>query len=219
MAADWKPCGGRATCDPTRKKTSPNPSADRQQMHIVITGHVDHGKSTIIGRLLAETDSLPHGKLDQVRETCRRTARPFEYAFLLDALKAEQAQGITIDAARVFFHTAQARLHHHRRAGPHRVSQEHGHRRFARRGGRAGHRRRGGHPGKFPPSWLHDFDAGPSPACRGDQQDGPGGLFAQAVRRIGREVSRVSGARSDSMPSSFRSAGCPATTWPSPATT
>jgi bifunctional enzyme CysN/CysC len=89
------------------KKTSSNPSAGREQMHIVITGHVDHGKSTIIGRLLAETDSLPHGKLDQVRENCRRNAKPFEYAFLLDALKAEQAQGITIDAARVFFHTAQ----------------------------------------------------------------------------------------------------------------
>jgi bifunctional enzyme CysN/CysC len=88
------------------KKIPSNPSAGREQMHIVITGHVDHGKSTIIGRLLAETDSLPHGKLDQVRENCRRNAKPFEYAFLLDALKAEQAQGITIDAARVFFHTA-----------------------------------------------------------------------------------------------------------------
>ncbi len=88
------------------KKTPSNPSAGREQMHIVITGHVDHGKSTIIGRLLAETDSLPHGKLDQVRENCRRNAKPFEYAFLLDALKAEQAQGITIDSARVFFHTA-----------------------------------------------------------------------------------------------------------------
>ena len=92
---------------PRAKKISLDPAAGRQQMHIVITGHVDHGKSTIIGRLLAETDSLPHGKLDQVRETCRRNAKPFEYAFLLDALKAEQAQGITIDAARVFFKTAQ----------------------------------------------------------------------------------------------------------------
>lgn len=75
-------------------------------MQIVIGGHVDHGKSTIIGRLLADTGSLPQGKLEQVREQCRRTARPFEYAFLLDALKDEQAQGITIDAARVFFKSA-----------------------------------------------------------------------------------------------------------------
>ncbi len=74
-------------------------------MNIVIVGHVDHGKSTIIGRLLADTNSLPQGKLEQVKETCRRNSKPFEYAFLLDALKDEQAQGITIDAARVFFKT------------------------------------------------------------------------------------------------------------------
>jgi len=74
-------------------------------MNIVIVGHVDHGKSTIIGRMLADTDSLPEGKLEQVKENCRRTSRPFEYAFLLDALKDEQSQGITIDSARVFFKT------------------------------------------------------------------------------------------------------------------
>ena len=39
----------------------------RERMNIVIGGHVDHGKSTIIGRLLADTNSLPDGKLDQVR--------------------------------------------------------------------------------------------------------------------------------------------------------
>lgn len=76
-----------------------------QDMKLVIAGHVDHGKSTIIGRLLADTGSLPEGKLEQVKETCRRNSKPFEYAFLLDALKDEQAQGITIDSARVFFKT------------------------------------------------------------------------------------------------------------------
>ncbi len=75
-------------------------------MHIVVTGHVDHGKSTVIGRLLADTGSLPDGKLAAVRMTCERNAKPFEYAFLLDALKDEQVQGITIDSARVFFKTA-----------------------------------------------------------------------------------------------------------------
>jgi bifunctional enzyme CysN/CysC len=72
-------------------------------MNIVIVGHVDHGKSTVIGRLLADTGALPEGKLDQVRRTCAQNAKPFEYAFLLDALQDEQAQGITIDAARCFF--------------------------------------------------------------------------------------------------------------------
>jgi bifunctional enzyme CysN/CysC len=74
-----------------------------QRMNIVIVGHVDHGKSTVIGRLLADTHSLPEGKLESVRAQCELNSKPFEYAFLLDALKDEQAQGITIDAARVFF--------------------------------------------------------------------------------------------------------------------
>jgi bifunctional enzyme CysN/CysC len=78
----------------------------REQMDIVVIGHVDHGKSTLVGRLLADTGSLPEGKLEQVKQACRRNAKPFEYAFLLDALKDEQAQGITIDSARCFFHTA-----------------------------------------------------------------------------------------------------------------
>lgn len=77
----------------------------REDMNIVIVGHVDHGKSTVIGRLLADNNMLPQGKIEQIREKCRRNSKPFEYAFLLDALKDEQAQGITIDAARVFFST------------------------------------------------------------------------------------------------------------------
>jgi len=79
------------------------------QVDLVIVGHVDHGKSTVIGRLMADTRSLPEGKLEQVRERCARNSRPFEYAFLLDALKNEQAQGITIDAARCFMKTDKRR--------------------------------------------------------------------------------------------------------------
>jgi bifunctional enzyme CysN/CysC len=79
--------------------------ADRDQMNIVIVGHVDHGKSTVVGRLLADTESLPLGKLEAVRKECERTGKPFEYAFLLDALSDEQDQGITIDTARCFFKT------------------------------------------------------------------------------------------------------------------
>ncbi|OGW72510.1 MAG: adenylyl-sulfate kinase [Omnitrophica bacterium GWA2_52_12] len=84
---------------PTKKENQ----GQQEKMNIVIVGHVDHGKSTVIGRLLADTDSLPKGKLEQVRADCERNAKPFEYAFLLDALKDERAQGITIDTARCFF--------------------------------------------------------------------------------------------------------------------
>ena len=78
----------------------------KDNLKVVIVGHVDHGKSTIIGRMLAETGALPKGKLKQIQESCRKNSRPFEYAFLLDALKNEQSQGITIDMARCFFKTA-----------------------------------------------------------------------------------------------------------------
>jgi len=85
-------------------QTKVRKSADIQEkMDIVFVGHVDHGKSTVIGRLLADTGSLPAGKLEQVRESCRRNSKPFEYAYLIDALKDERAQSITIDSARVFF--------------------------------------------------------------------------------------------------------------------
>jgi bifunctional enzyme CysN/CysC len=84
----------------------PPAAPSREQMNIVVVGHVDHGKSTVIGRLMADTHSLPEGKLEHVKAMCHKNARPFEYAFLLDALKDEQAQGITIDTARCFFKTA-----------------------------------------------------------------------------------------------------------------
>jgi bifunctional enzyme CysN/CysC len=76
---------------------------EENKMDIVFVGHVDHGKSTVIGRLLADTGSLPYGKLEQVQLTCKQNSEPFEYAYLIDALKDERAQSITIDSARVFF--------------------------------------------------------------------------------------------------------------------
>lgn len=101
MAAAWRILEGTDICSMVNKIVNEN----RQDMRVVIAGHVDHGKSTIIGRLMADAGVLPIGKLEQIRERCRRNARPFEYAFLLDALKDEQAQGVTIDSARCFFKT------------------------------------------------------------------------------------------------------------------
>lgn len=72
-------------------------------MNIVFVGHVDHGKSTIIGRLLADTNTLPKGKLEGLQADCLRQGKTFEYAFLIDALKDERKQNITIDTARIFF--------------------------------------------------------------------------------------------------------------------
>ena len=84
-------------------------AAGTETMNVVIVGHVDHGKSTVVGRLLHDTGALPDGRIEQVRRNCERAGKPFEYAFLIDALRDEQAQGITIDAARVFFRSARRR--------------------------------------------------------------------------------------------------------------
>ena len=77
--------------------------AEESRTRIVVVGHVDHGKSTLIGRLLADTQSLPDGKIESVEKACREEGMPFEYAFLLDALLEEQAQNITIDTTRIGF--------------------------------------------------------------------------------------------------------------------
>lgn len=74
-----------------------------ETLNIVIVGHVDHGKSTLLGRLYADTGSLPDGKLEKVQAICRQQGKAFEYAFLFDAFLEEQEQGITIDTARTFF--------------------------------------------------------------------------------------------------------------------
>jgi bifunctional enzyme CysN/CysC len=73
---------------------------------VVIVGHVDHGKSTMVGRLLYETGSLPEGKYEQIQAVCRRRNMPFEWAFLMDALQAERDQNITIDVSQIWFHSA-----------------------------------------------------------------------------------------------------------------
>jgi len=75
-------------------------------LKIVIVGHVDHGKSTLIGRLFHDTGSLPEGKTEAIQKMCERRGMPFEWAFLMDALKAERDQGITIDVSQIHFKTA-----------------------------------------------------------------------------------------------------------------
>ena len=82
------------------------PDLSSRLLRLVIVGHVDHGKSTLVGRLLSDTGSLPEGKLDFIRNICKQQGKDFEFAFLLDALQEEQEQGITIDTSQIFFSTA-----------------------------------------------------------------------------------------------------------------
>ncbi|HEY5997330.1 MAG TPA: GTP-binding protein [Candidatus Deferrimicrobiaceae bacterium] len=75
-------------------------------MRIVIVGHVDHGKSTLIGRLFYDTGSIPEVRYQEIAATCRAQGREFEFAYLMDALQEEREQNITIDTASTAFKTA-----------------------------------------------------------------------------------------------------------------
>src|ERR1700736_1700984 len=83
-----------------------DPAGNRPVVRIVIVGHVDHGKSTLIGRLLHETGSLPAGKVESLKAFSERRGMPFEWSFLLDALQTERDQGITIDTSQIRLRTA-----------------------------------------------------------------------------------------------------------------
>ncbi len=78
----------------------------REQLRIVIVGHVDHGKSTLVGRLFHDTGSLPDGKLEAITAMCERRGMDFEWAFLMDSFQSERDQGITIDTSQIWFRTA-----------------------------------------------------------------------------------------------------------------
>jgi bifunctional enzyme CysN/CysC len=78
----------------------------RNQLKLVVVGHVDHGKSTLIGRLFYDTGSLPEGKYEQLVAIAQRRGVPFEFANLMDALQAERDQNITIDTSQIWFRTS-----------------------------------------------------------------------------------------------------------------
>ena len=80
-------------------------NTEREILNIVVVGHVDHGKSTFIGRLLYDTHSLPQGTVDKVMRISKESGKPFEYAYLLDAFEEEQKQNITIDTTQIQFQT------------------------------------------------------------------------------------------------------------------
>jgi len=80
-------------------------SLKKENLKFVIVGHVDHGKSTLIGRLLFDTNSLPSEKIEEVKKISRKLGKGAEFAFLLDHLQEEREQGITIDTTQTFFST------------------------------------------------------------------------------------------------------------------
>ena len=76
-----------------------------ENLKIVIVGHVDNGKSTLIGRLIYDLDQIQDGRYEELRRVSEKRGMKFEWAFLMDALQTERNQGITIDTTQIFFKT------------------------------------------------------------------------------------------------------------------
>ena len=77
---------------------------------IVVLGHVDHGKSTLIGRLLHDTGALPPARIAEIVASSRRRGLATEWSFALDALQDERDQAVTIDTTRVWFRLGERRF-------------------------------------------------------------------------------------------------------------
>ena len=76
-----------------------------ENLKLVLSGHVDHGKSTLIGRLFFDTNSLPEGRIEEIKIICKNLGKPLEFGYVMDHLVEERDQGITIDTAKTFFKT------------------------------------------------------------------------------------------------------------------
>ena len=100
---------GEANAQRSTSNTQRPTSHVEPSLRVVFVGHVDHGKSTLIGRILYDTGSLPEGKIEQIKKACAAEGMEFEFAFLLDALLEEQKQNVTIDTTEIPFRTARRR--------------------------------------------------------------------------------------------------------------
>ena len=72
-------------------------------VNVVIIGHVDHGKSTLIGRLLYDSDSITEGRVEEIQRLAEEYKRRFEFAYFLDSFDDELKEERTIDTTRVMF--------------------------------------------------------------------------------------------------------------------
>jgi sulfate adenylyltransferase large subunit len=84
---------------------------EERELHIVIVGHVDHGKSTLVGRLFFDTGCLSPSKMEEIKESSKAEGKDgkIEFAHVMDCLQEERDQGITIDIAHTFFNTERRR--------------------------------------------------------------------------------------------------------------
>src|SRR3990167_6366648 len=81
--------------------------ANKEHINLIFIGHVDHGKSTSVGRILYETGALTEQQLKKLKEEAEKVGKAtFEFAFTMDTLKEERERGVTIDISHKEFETA-----------------------------------------------------------------------------------------------------------------
>jgi elongation factor 1-alpha len=74
--------------------------AEKINLNVIFVGHVDHGKSTTVGRLMFESGKIPEQELQKLREEAEKLGKKgFEFAFIMDRFKEERERGVTIDLA------------------------------------------------------------------------------------------------------------------------
>ena len=81
-------------------------ATDKPHMNLIFIGHIDHGKSTTVGRLLYDTKAVSEQDMKKLKDEVAKYNRPtFEFAFVMDQLKEERERGITIDIMHRDFQT------------------------------------------------------------------------------------------------------------------
>ena len=79
---------------------------EKEHINLVFVGHVDHGKSTTVGRLLFDSGNVDEQAMRKLKEKAELLGKKgFEFAFVMDNLKEEQERGVTIDLAHKRFDT------------------------------------------------------------------------------------------------------------------
>ena len=147
---------------------------ERETLKLVIVGHLDHGKSTLIGRLLSDTGSVAPERLEEIRQVSLERGREMEYAHLMDHLQEERRDEMTIDTAQAFFHTPRRDYVIIDAPGHRESDAQHDHRRRPGRGGGPGRGRvrRGARADEA--ACPFPLPHGNPPGARLDQQDGQG---------------------------------------------
>jgi elongation factor 1-alpha len=81
-------------------------AADKPHLNLAVIGHIDHGKSTFVGRLMYDAGAVPPHIIEKYREEAKQKGKEsFAFAWVMDSLKEERERGITIDIAHKRFDT------------------------------------------------------------------------------------------------------------------